>query len=92
MFVVNLFILIYLAILLRVKLITDLCEPLVLFLLGYHSPPGTLFHGLPHDGVHGHDYLEPWAVKRHFGQLMVVGKDENAAVENARDRGFWLRL
>jgi hypothetical protein len=42
-FIINLFILIYLAILLRVRLIPDLCEPLVLFILGYHSLPDELF-------------------------------------------------
>jgi transcriptional regulator of nitric oxide reductase len=46
-FAINLFIFIYLAILQRFRLMTDLREPLILFILRYHSRPGRLFWGLP---------------------------------------------
>ncbi|KAF1937476.1 hypothetical protein EJ02DRAFT_437830 [Clathrospora elynae] len=74
---INLFILGYLAIVLRVRLITDLCEPLVLFILGYHSFPGKgLFEGLPQEGPQKSDLKEQWIVKRVGGQLVVVGRGE----------------
>jgi hypothetical protein len=74
---INIFILIYFAVLLRIKLITDLCEPLVLFILGYHSPPADgLFKGLPQEGPQKSDMRVDWIVKRKGEQLVVVGMEE----------------
>ncbi|CAO2655079.1 Nn.00g118120.m01.CDS01 [Neocucurbitaria sp. VM-36] len=91
-FAINLFIFIYLGIMLRIRLITDLCEPLVLFLLGYHSNTTHLFRGLPQEGPHPHDYAVPWVVKRRNGQLVVVGKEE-ADLANGRNtkRSFQMK-
>ncbi|KAL6703897.1 hypothetical protein ACN47E_008933 [Coniothyrium glycines] len=86
---INLFILAYLSVLLRFALITDLCEPLVLFLLGYHSSArGDLFHGVPRQGsLQERDYANPWIVKSaREGPLVVVGCDE-ADVQGGRERG-----
>lgn len=75
--VINLFIFFYLALRMRVRLITDLCEPLVLFILGYHSPPADgLFKGLPQEGPQKSDLRVDWIVKRSGDQLVVVGKGE----------------
>jgi hypothetical protein len=74
---INIFILTYFAVLLRIKLITDLCEPLVLFILGYHSPPADgLFRGLPQEGLQKADMRVDWIVKRKGERLVVVGMDE----------------
>ncbi|KAF2821931.1 hypothetical protein CC86DRAFT_448407 [Ophiobolus disseminans] len=91
-FLINIFILIYLGVMLRVRLITDLCEPLVLFLLGYHSPPDNLFRGLPHDGVNKTDFLAPWCVNRQLGQLVVVGENDSIATGDDEGTRFGLRL
>jgi hypothetical protein len=91
-FLVNLFVLIYFGVVLRVRLITDLCEPLTLFLLGYHSPPDNLFQGLPQDGPHKSDFSKTWIVKREYGQLVVVGQDEATAVEPDEETSSMTRL
>ncbi|KAJ4368480.1 hypothetical protein N0V83_006837 [Neocucurbitaria cava] len=92
-FAINLFILIYLGIVLRIRLITDLCEPIVLFLLGYHSDTAHLFRGLPQEGPHPNDYAVPWIVKRRNGQLVVVAREEADLVDGTEDanRSFQMR-
>jgi hypothetical protein len=91
-FLVNVFILVYLGIVLRVRLITDLCEPLTLFVLGYHSPPDNLFQSLPQDGLNKSDLAKTWIVKREYGQLVVVGQDEATAVEPDEETSSMMRL
>ncbi|CAE7034196.1 hypothetical protein P3342_007248 [Pyrenophora teres f. teres] len=92
---INLFIFVYLSFSLRVRLITDLCEPLVLFILGYHSPPSEgLFKGLPQEGPQKSDLSVDWIVKRKDDQLVVVGKGEadDAGEGGSGGVGEWFRL
>lgn len=85
---INLFILIYFSILLRVRFITDLCEPIVLFILGYHSPSSDgLFKGLPQEGPRKEDLRVPWIVKRKNEQLVVVGVEEREDWEGKGEEG-----
>ena len=95
---INIFILIYFAVLLRIKLITDLCEPLVLFVLGYHSPPSDgLFAGRPQEGPQKRDMQVEWIVKRKGEQLVVVGMGERDGDLGGEGRGRggvggWFRM
>ncbi|KAI4714298.1 hypothetical protein J4E89_001748 [Alternaria sp. Ai002NY15] len=95
---INIFILIYFAVLLRIKLITDLCEPLVLFVLGYHSPPSDgLFQGRPQEGPQKRDMQVDWIVKRKGEQLVVVGMGERDGELEGEGRGRggiggWFRM
>ncbi|CAN9192379.1 unnamed protein product [Alternaria alternata] len=95
---INIFIFIYFAVLLRIRLITDICEPLVLFILGYHSPPQDgLFRGLPQEGPQKRDMRVDWIVKRKGEQLVVVGMEERDGELGAERRGEggvggWFRM
>ena len=93
---INIFILIYFAVLLRIKLITDLCEPLVLFVLGYHSPPSDgLFQGRPQEGPQKRDMQVDWIVKSKGEQLVVVGMGERDGDLRGDGRGGvggWFRM
>ncbi|EOA84484.1 uncharacterized protein SETTUDRAFT_111827 [Exserohilum turcica Et28A] len=91
---INLFILFYLSFVLRIRLITDLCEPLVLFVLGYHSPPSDgLFKGLPQEGPRTSDLTVDWIVKRSNDQLVVVGMNEvDDHVPPRTGMGGWFRM
>ena len=95
---INIFIFGYLCFSLRVRLITDLCEPLVLFILGYHSPPADgLFKGLPQEGPQNSDLRVDWIVKRKNDQLVVVGRSEaDGAIEGSGSEGGrvgqWFRM
>ncbi|KAI4945005.1 hypothetical protein J4E91_008350 [Alternaria rosae] len=92
---INIFIFIYFAVMLRIKLITDLCEPLVLFVLGYHSPPSDgLFMGRPQEGPQKRDMQVDWIVKRKGEQLVVVGMGErDGDLEGeGRGKGGWFRM
>ncbi|CBX98555.1 hypothetical protein LEMA_P077940.1 [Plenodomus lingam JN3] len=73
--VLNIFILLYLAFVLRIRLVTDLCEPLVLFIVGYRSPPGSLFGQDALQGPGRADWARAWRVGREGGQTGVVGVD-----------------
>ncbi|KAF2844922.1 hypothetical protein T440DRAFT_461331 [Plenodomus tracheiphilus IPT5] len=90
---INIFILVYLSLILRVKLITDLCEPLVLFILGYHSAPGDLFGEVALQGPKKNDWARQWIVKREDGQTIVTGMDQTDQGDGSKDdeRGFRLR-
>jgi hypothetical protein len=66
---------------LRVRLITDICEPLLLFVLGSQSSPSHLFQSTAQEGLHKEDYAQPWIMKRQEGELVVVGKDKADAME-----------
>ncbi|KAF2108286.1 hypothetical protein BDV96DRAFT_587524 [Lophiotrema nucula] len=84
-FLMNLLIFTYFAVIAQVGFITDICEPLVLFLLGYHSLADDLFDEGAGIRPQKKSYAVPWLVKKRYGQLVVVGQDE--AVE--RDQSTW---
>lgn len=91
-FAINVFILIYYGVMLRVRLIADLCEPLLLFILGLNSPPDHLFQGSPPTGLHGQDYARLFVVEQRHDQAVVVGKEEAGAVELDERNGLHVRL
>ena len=91
---INLFVFISLSLLLRVRLITDLCEPLVLFVLAYHSMPEEgLFEGVPQEGPQRADLGKERIVKRKNDELVVVEKEEadEDVSANGEGRG-WFKL
>ncbi|KAH7091921.1 hypothetical protein FB567DRAFT_226616 [Paraphoma chrysanthemicola] len=91
-FVINLFILVYLGLFLRVRLITDLCEPLALFIVGHNSPPGNLFRSSYREGVRNDDLAVPWVAKCVDDELIVVGMDKADEVELNKDMSSKMRL
>ncbi|KAH7067989.1 hypothetical protein BKA63DRAFT_103651 [Paraphoma chrysanthemicola] len=91
-FTINLFILVYLGVFLRIRLITDLCEPLALFIVGHHSPPGNLFRSSYSEGVRNDDLAVPWVVKTVDDELVVVGKDKADEVELDQEMSSRMRL
>jgi hypothetical protein len=99
-FPLSLLICIHLAGLLQARLLIDMCEPLALFLLGYHSLPVHLFQSQPLSGLHRDDWKVPWISKRQFGQLVVVGEEEASLPEDEHKtvqlydcgRGYWSRV
>lgn len=81
----NIFILIYLGFVLRVRLIIDLCEPLVLFIIGYHSAPGNIFGEASLQGPKGDDWGREWVVKREDGQMIVTGTGQTVLHADLKD-------
>jgi frataxin-like iron-binding protein CyaY len=65
---------------LRIRFITDLCELLLLFVLGHQSPPGQIFQSTAQEGLHKDDYAQRWIVKHQSGELIVAGKEEADAI------------
>ncbi|KAJ4305476.1 hypothetical protein N0V90_001007 [Kalmusia sp. IMI 367209] len=70
-FVIKLALLCYF-VFLRLHLLIDLCEPLVLFLIGHQSIPDRLFDGVSEGGVQDADLKKIWAVREKDGQLTIV--------------------
>jgi hypothetical protein len=63
-------------------MVTDLCDPLVAFVLGQHSSADRLFQGSLQDGLHKRDYTRPWGIARQpTGEMVVVGKKETDPIE-----------
>jgi hypothetical protein len=88
----NLFIFVYLLYLLHTRFVTDVCEPLALFLLGYHSLPDHLFQSQSLGGLHSDDWKVSWIIKRQLGQLVVVEEDEASLLEDENETSSVLRL
>jgi hypothetical protein len=84
-FVVNVVILVYFTAIMRVRFIVDICEPLVLFLLGYHSLADNLFSGDAEIRPRKETFSVPWIVKARYGQLVVVGQDE----ADEKEQSMW---
>lgn len=90
-FLLNLFILIYFGILLRIRVITDLCEPLVLFILGYNSAPGNLYQDV-RLGMRSEDFATSWVVKQKENELVVVGKEEAHFEQGLENKKWGFRM
>ncbi|KAF2744436.1 hypothetical protein M011DRAFT_460974 [Sporormia fimetaria CBS 119925] len=83
-FTINVFVLIYHTAILRLRLLPDLSEPLLLFILGYRSPTTeSLFRDSMQHGVQNNELSRPWVVERrgYEGGFSVVGKDETEPIE-----------
>ena len=65
----------------RLHLVLDICEPLVLFLLGYHTVPEGLFSGLSGSGVHRKDIGKQWALQERDGELVVTDTARTGGAE-----------
>lgn len=79
-FLINLAIFVYFT-RLRAHLLTDLSEPLILFLLGYHSNPTDLFHGVSKDGTSEADKIKKWRLTKNDGKIAVAAQTESDASE-----------
>ncbi|KAF2734846.1 hypothetical protein EJ04DRAFT_543335 [Polyplosphaeria fusca] len=75
-FLMNVLILAYFATVTRLRFITDICEPVVLFLLGYQSTPENLFRKDDGSKLGKALYSVPWLVKSRDECLVVVGKHQ----------------
>jgi hypothetical protein len=80
-FVINIGILVYYAFLLRMRLVVDICDPLLTFALGYSSPRGNLFVGSALRGLDRTDYARTFVVEDRGGEIAVVEKDAASRIE-----------
>lgn len=91
-FAINLLVLVYHGITTRVRLIRDICDPLFLFVLGYGSPPGSLFRGSLQDGLHEQTYAQPWIVQEQpTGEMIVAHKEDIGPADLERPNPSSLR-
>lgn len=72
-------------------MMTDLSEPLVLLILGHHSPPGDFFKSSLQEGLDKRDFEQLWAVEPRDGNLVLVHKEDKRAVELEKSQNFWMR-
>lgn len=80
-FAINLSILIYFAIIIKIRVVADICEPLILFILGYHSVPDIPFESSLRNGLQKRDFVQLWNIRHQDGKMLIAGKDDKTSLE-----------
>jgi hypothetical protein len=80
-FVINVCVLVFFAFLLRMRLVMDICEPLLAFALGYSSPRGKLLVRNAFRGLDSAGYARMWIVEERGGEVAVCEKETVCSVE-----------
>ena len=91
-FVINVFIFAYYAVIIRLRFVVDICEPLLTFVLGYESPPRELFVGSAMRGLDRTDHSQVFVVESRDENVAVVAKDKASGIELVERNSLRRRL
>jgi hypothetical protein len=91
-FLINILILVYYSFLLRMRLVVDICEPLLTFVLGYNSQRDELFVGSALRGLDSTDYERMFVVEDRNGEVSVVAKEKAGGIEMMEENSLRRRL
>ena len=74
------------------RLVVDICEPLLTFVLGYNSPRGELFVGSAREGLDRTDYARMFVVEDRNREVAVVAKETESGIEMMEEDSLRRRL
>jgi hypothetical protein len=80
-FALNVLILIYCGVMLHIRIITQICEPVLLFVLRYNSRPNQVFVGSAYSGLGHEDNSQLVVVKHRDGDILIGGKKRRTQIE-----------